>query len=79
MAGKGNIGRVVLGRGKDPVLTVSILHEDLGAVAVLTLREARMVRDRMDEIIRELENDVPADEAAQTPTPRVRTRRRSRA
>ena len=70
MADKGNIGCLVLGRGTDPVLTVRIIHDERKREAVLTLREACMARDRMDEIIGELENDAP--------TPRVRTRRRSR-
>ncbi len=77
MIDKGSIGCLVLG-WRHNVMVVRIAHDERKLEAVLTLREARMARDRMDEIIGEMENDVPADEVVQTPTPRVRTRRRSK-
>ncbi len=79
MVDKGNIGRVVLGRGKDPVLTVSIVHEELGQVAVLSLAEACRLRDRMTDIIAGLERDEFKRDVEQAPAPRVRIRKRSRA
>ena len=78
MVDAGNIGRLMLGRGRDSVLTVRVMHDELGREAVLTLREAHMARDRMSKIIEELEDDAPADEVAEGPVPRVRVRKRSR-
>ena len=80
MADKGSIGCLVLG-WRHNVMVVRIAHDERKREAMLTLREARMVRDRMNEIIGELERDALADELQRLgdPTPRVRVRKRSRA